>query len=339
LSLTRSSLIVVLIAVIAVFTGCGKQPIARVNDQQITRAEFLERMEKDHGRDALLGMVNRMLIEDAFTDAGLSIEPSEIEERMEQIKKQYPSPEAFAKVLAQRGMAEADVLEGLELDMKMQKLCTKDVKVDEAKLKAFFEQYKQAFGEPERVSYSEIVVGTEDEANKIAAELAKSKGEFANLAKQHSIAPGSRENGGKVPPVPKEQLYPPNLRDVVLALEPGAISKPENLDGRWHIIKLDEVLPAREATLEKDGDRVEEAFRQSQAKNPQELLTEIRENATVKIIDPNYEDLSTMFQPKASLPQFGEGGAPAEGGAAAPADAPAEDGDKPAASTEEKPAE
>lgn len=316
---TRSSLIVVLVAVVVmVFAGCGKQPIARVGDHQITRTEFLERLEKDQGREALLGMINRSLIEDAFTQSGLTIDPKELEERMAQIKKQYPSPETFAKLLASRGMTEADVVESIELDLKVQKLCTKDVKMDEAKLKDFLNQYKDALGEPERVSYSEIVLSTEEEAKKVAAQLAKSKDEFANLAKQHSIAPGSRENGGKVPEVPKEQLYPPQLSEALLALKPGQISEPKQLDGRWHILKLEKVLPARAASMDKDRKKIEDAFKQSQAKDPQALLTEIREKATVKIIDPKYEDLAEMFQPKGALPQFGQGGAEGQGGTPPP---------------------
>ena len=313
--------------------GCGKQPIAVVGDHKITRAEFLEKLEKEQGREALLGIINRQLIEDAFAASGQTLAPEKVDERMKEIKERFGTPEAFAQMLASRGMTEEDVTESLSMEMKVQMLCTKDVKVDDAELRKFFEQYKSAFGQPERVKYAEIVVSKKEDATKVAAELKKSGADFGKLAKQHSVSPMSRDAGGELPPMPREQIFPPNVAQTLATMKPGEISEPFAVEERWYIVKLVEVLPAAEASLEKDRDKIEEAFKSRQAKDPQQLLSELREKATVNIVDPKYADLNEMFTPKANIPSFGPDGqgapaegAPAEGGAPPAEGQPAEAG-------------
>lgn len=317
--LRLGGLALLLVFCVSGFVGCGKQPIAVVGDSKITRAEFLEKLEKDQGREALLGMINRQLIEDAFAASGMTLPPEKIDERMKEIKERFGSDESFAQMLASRGMTEEDVTESLAMEMKVQMLCTKDVKVDEAELKKFFKQYKSAFGQPERVKYAEIVVATKDEAAKIAAELKKEGADFAKLAKQHSVSPMSRDNGGELPPMPREQIFPPTVAQTLAGMKAGQISEPFAVEERWYIVKLIEVLPASEASLEKDRARIEEAFKSRQAKDPQQLLSELREKATVNIVDPKYADLNEMFTPKADIPSFGpEGKGAPSGGEAAP---------------------
>ncbi len=313
--------------------GCGKQPIAQVGEHKITRAEFLEKLEEDQGRNALLGMISKLLLEDAFAEAGLSTDPKEVEKRISEIKGQFESPEAFARTLSSRGMTEQDLLESVEMDLKVQGLCTKDVEVTDANLTGFFEQYKDKFGQPEQINYSEIVVSTEDEAKQVAEALKKPDADFAKLAKQHSISPMTRERGGQVPPLAREQIYPAQIKDVVIALKPGTVSDPIDVDGRFYLVKLDKIVPAREADFKTDRAKIEEQYKLQNAKNPQQVLTELREKASVKIIDPKYADLQEMFAPKADLPSFGESG-PQSGPATPPAGQPAGGAQAPPAGAE-----
>lgn len=47
---------------------------------------------------------------------------------------------------------------------------------------------------------------------------------------------------------------PPSFREV-LALEPGAISKPVKSDHGWHVIQVSEVRPKRQLSLDEVKDR------------------------------------------------------------------------------------
>ena len=84
-----------------------------------------------------------------------------------------------------------------------------------------------------RVLVSEIVLplieGQEEEIRKLAQDISKlrSQDEFANAAKQFSVA-GSRADGGKLDWIPLSNL-PPALRPVLLPLAIGEVSDPLEL--------------------------------------------------------------------------------------------------------------
>lgn len=295
----------VALVVAVVVIGCSRQPIAVVGQHKITRAEFIEKLEKEQGHSALVGMINRLLLEDAFEEAGLTISPEEVQEQVEEIKSRFPSPEAFAQALAAQGQTEQDVVEDIELNLKLRKLCMKDVEVSEAEMKAFFEENKQLFRKPETIDYSEIVVSTREEAEKVAAEARKPDVNFGALARQYSISAMTRERGGAVRDVMREHVYPESVQAVLRELSPGQVSDPVEGDGRWYVVRLDRVNPAQEPDFDRDRERIEEAVRAQHARQPQELLMELRETAVVNVVDPRYAEVNEMFRPRPELPEFG----------------------------------
>ncbi len=316
------------VTVLGCVAGCGKQPIALVGQHKITRAEFLAKLEKDQGHEALAGMINRLLVEDAFVASGLTLKAETVDERIKEMKDRFPSPEAFNQALTSRGMTEQDLKDTMAMELKLRELCMKDVKVTEQKVREFFEQYKEHFKQPETVSYSEIVVTSEADAKKVAAELAKPGANFSALAKQYSVSPATRDMGGKVPETARERVAPDAVRQALAQLKPGQVSAPfAGEEGRWIIVKLDQTKAAMEADFTRDRKKIEETFKEQQAKQPQELLAELREKSVVNVVEPRYADMNEMFRPKAALPQFG-GKAPGAKGApgatpAAPAGATA----------------
>lgn len=313
-------------------SGCGDQVLATVGSKKITRSELLAKLEKDSGQEALVGMINRQLVEDAFAATKATITPQQVEDRLNQIKKSYPTPEAFAQAMTAQGMTEADVRDTIALNLKLEYLCTKDVKVDEASLKQYFEENRAKFDKPEMVSYSEIVLSSQDEANKVKEALGKPGAKFEDLARQNSISPNTREQGGKVPPMPKQYIGPPEVAKALEGLKPGQIAGPITAEGRFYIVRLDAITPAEKADFNKDRAKIEERYKLEKAKQPADLLAELKQKAVINIIDPKYKFLQEQFKPKAALPSFGEKGgaagqgqAPAgKGGASAPQQPPAQ---------------
>ena len=71
----------------------------------------------------------------------------------------------------------------------------------------------------------------------------------------------------------------------------------------------------------KDRKKIEDTYKMTQAKQPEEILQQLREKAVINVVDPKYTDLNDMFKPQAKLPEFGAQGAQTgkAGGAQAPA--------------------
>ena len=91
-----------------------------------------------------------------------------------------------------------------------------------------------------------ILVPTEEEANAIAADLAKGA-DFATLAKEQSTDQGTGANGGELGWFIAEEMVPP-FSAAAFALEPGGISAPVQSEFGWHIIEVEEKADARPLT-------------------------------------------------------------------------------------------
>lgn len=100
--------------------------------------------------------------------------------------------------------------------------------------------YDARYGEKKRTEYKarHILVKTEDEAEKLIEKL-KGGGDFAALAKDHSLGPTGK-NGGDLPWFgPREMVRA--FTDAVAALEPGKYTdKPVQTQFGWHVIQLEE---------------------------------------------------------------------------------------------------
>ncbi|NJN68774.1 MAG: peptidylprolyl isomerase [Chloroflexaceae bacterium] len=132
----------------------------------------------------------------------------------------------------------------------------------------------EARTEPDRVSARQILLAVDvpedatDEARDAAyaerkaeaeslAEQLRGGADFAELAREYSDDPGSRENGGDVGYFDKEgdssrgSTYDPNFVQAALALEEGQISEPVRTPFGWHIIEVTErQVPTREEQLQ-----------------------------------------------------------------------------------------
>lgn len=108
--------------------------------------------------------------------------------------------------------------------------------VTEEALRALYaERYLDA--EPEReFNAAHILVETEEEALELAAAL-EDGADFADLARAHSLDPGSGASGGDLGWFGLGRMVAP-FEEAVLALSPGQISAPVETQFGWHLVLL-----------------------------------------------------------------------------------------------------
>jgi parvulin-like peptidyl-prolyl isomerase len=99
------------------------------------------------------------------------------------------------------------------------------------------EKIKDAHKREYKVSH--ILLGTEAEANAIAASLSQGD-DFRKLAKEKSIDVGTGQNDGELGWAFLD-VYPKTFAEAVLNLKKGETSKPVQTKYGWHIIKLDDL--------------------------------------------------------------------------------------------------
>lgn len=155
----------------------------------------------------------------------------------------------------------------------------------DAQLKAAYEQAKPQLQLPATYQVAQIFLALPANAEAgadaaaIAAlrvragELAKQAraGDFAALAKAHSQDARSAARGGDVGTLPLAQMLP-EMREPVSRLQPNQVSDPVQSTTGWHVLKLLATQPARVATLEEAGPRLQAAMR---SQRRQELANEV----------------------------------------------------------------
>ena len=141
--------------------------------------------------------------------------------------------------------------------------------VKDAEIKAEYDKYKAQVGEKEYHA-RHILVGTEDEAKQIIAKL-KGGAKFEDLAKQ-SKDPGSAQNGGDLDWA-SPASFVPEFSKAMTSLNKGQITEtPVKTQVGYHVIKLDDVRPAKLPSLDEVKPQISEALTQQKLAAYQEEM-------------------------------------------------------------------
>lgn len=150
--------------------------------------------------------------------------------------------------------------------------------ISDADTKAAYEQYKKAYGEKE-YSARHVLVKTEAEAKDIIAQLGKG-GDFAKIAKEKSLDPGSKDKGGDLGWFSPATMVKP-FSDAVAGLQKGAVSPtPVQTQFGWHVIKLVDTRAAQPLSYDKVKDGLQKNLQQ---RNLEKLMADLRAKAKIDV--------------------------------------------------------
>lgn len=150
--------------------------------------------------------------------------------------------------------------------------------ISDADTKAAYEQYKKAYGEKE-YSARHILVKTEAEAKDIIAQLGKG-GDFAKIAKEKSLDPGSKDKGGDLGWFSPATMVKP-FSDAVAGLQKGAVSSaPVQTQFGWHVIKLVDTRASQPLSYDKVKDGLQKNLQQ---RNLEKLMADLRAKAKIDV--------------------------------------------------------
>ncbi len=150
--------------------------------------------------------------------------------------------------------------------------------VTDADKKAAYEQYKKELGDKE-YSARHILVKTEAEANDILAQVKKGS-DFAKLAKEKSLDPGSKEKGGDLGWFSPAGMVKP-FSDAVTSLKKGEVSTtPVQTQFGWHVIKLVDSRATQVPAYDKVKDGLERTLQQRKL---EKMMLGLKEKAKIDV--------------------------------------------------------
>jgi peptidyl-prolyl cis-trans isomerase C len=284
--------------------------VARVNGTEIASTDLekaIRNLEANVGnsipaerrseiyRGILEQLVEQKLLAQEAAARNMKATDTEIASGIDNMKKQAPTPDAFAKALASRKMTEADLRAEASHQIAINKLLTAEVEpkaaVTEADIADFYKKNPQFFMQPEAMRASHILLKADTPEAKAAAKtkaedlLKQIKGgaDFAALAKQHSND-GSAPNGGDLGFFPRGQMVKA-FEEAAFALKPGEVSPIVETEFGYHIIKGAEHRDARTVPLAEVSDRIAQALRQQkQQQLAQEYVQSLKSKGKVEIL-------------------------------------------------------
>ncbi len=180
------------------------------------------------------------------------------------------------------------------------RVLSKVEKPTEEEAKEYYEKHKNLYIEPEAIHARHILIPVlkdaspkeDKEALKKAQEIRKRilKGEdFAALAKEYSVDPGTRDKGGDLGFFTRGQMIE-EFEKAAFALRPGEISQPVRTPFGYHIIKVEEKRPAKQKSYEEVKEQIkQELWQHKQEQALLAAINELKERYPIKIYPERLE--------------------------------------------------
>jgi len=149
-------------------------------------------------------------------------------------------------------------------------------KIDPADIKAAYESGIARFGEPEQRQASHILIAfksgsgagekakAREKAQSLLAQVRKTPGSFADVAKNNSDDPGSAPKGGDVGFFSRGMMVKP-FEDAAFSLKPGEVSDLVESDFGVHIIRLTGIKAAKVKPYEQAREEIEGELKKQRA--------------------------------------------------------------------------
>ncbi|MEQ1771253.1 MAG: peptidylprolyl isomerase [Devosia sp.] len=266
--------------VLGVCFGLASAPLALAQDSPVVAAD----------PNAVVATVNG----EAITEADLAYVQEDIAAQLqgvppEQLRAVLLAQMINLKLMSKAGLeanlADSDVFKKRVAYLTMRALSRAYVQdkiasmVDDAAIQA---EYDRVIGSApnEEVHALHILVTSEDDAKGIKAAL-DAGGDFAALAKDKSIDPSAKQNGGDLGFVPYWQVVKP-FADAAFALKDGETSAPVQSQFGWHVIRVTERRPATKPTLDELRGQIAQ---QLYGEAYQKAFDALRSAATIAIPD------------------------------------------------------
>jgi peptidyl-prolyl cis-trans isomerase C len=299
-----------IIAILVLFllglsAGCKSEPVVekvvpliRINDQEISRAEFLAAFEKSLQKDQplsgiereelqrsfLVQLIDRELIHGEARRLNITLTDADIETALQSYRQDYPGS-SFEAMLQERGLTLPFWREELKESLIMEKLLDQAVysraSVTDEEVTAYFEANRDHFDRPTQVRARQIVVAEEAEGQNVLALLRQGQ-DFAEVAAKYSLSPDAQQ-GGDLGFFGRGEM-PPEFDEIVFDLPVQRLSDLVKSEYGYHIFMVEE---KRKASRLSKKDATSEILSILEGRKKEEVylgwLQEMRARAVIEV--------------------------------------------------------
>lgn len=233
-------------------TSGGKEEVASVNGEVITREDWLVSMEEQYGKETLLELVNTQVMETAANKNEIKVSEQEIDLELALIHTAQDSTDTSLQSL------DGDLQrQKMRSQLILDKVLTKDIVIKDKEIETFFNENKTLYNIPTTYRTSIIVLPSEEDANDTIKEL-ENGSSFDVLARERSIDNPSASLGGDIGYVTETQE---NIDGAIVEaakmLKASEWSDSISLsDGRFAVVFLQDVTVGQSFKYEEVKDHI-----------------------------------------------------------------------------------
>lgn len=261
------------------------QALALVNGEKLTKEQLYREMYDSIGAQTQEALIDKMLVLQEGEKNKVNVTAEEVEAELSKLKDMWgvSSDAEVEQLLALQGGS--TTLEKLEeqitLWLTVRHLLAPTIKLSDQEIQQYFADHQDEFGEPEQVKVRHILVTTEEEAKSILKEL-RSGADFAKVAREKSIDPGSASGGGDLGFIKRGEMVP-EFEAAAFALAEGEVSDIVKSEHGYHIIQVLEKKAAVKPDFAKVKADVEALLMDQKVQEKyQSWLQELRDAANIQ---------------------------------------------------------
>ena len=244
-----AALILLNCLMIVFFLSNGKdstidEVVATVGKGEISRQEWLNELESRYGKDVLRDMIDQKVIKEMAAKYNIKVSEEDVEREYRILQTTYSSPSENKKTTEKKWK------EHIRNSLLHDEILTRDVKVSDKEMKEYFESNKKLFTIPTAYHLSQIIVKSNDEAQKVIKELSQGSS-FSALAMERSIEEFSANEGGDIGYIMEgEERYPAEYLETAKKLKEGAWSDPIQVEQGYAVVKLEGIMKGKKYSYE-----------------------------------------------------------------------------------------
>ncbi|TDF91570.1 peptidyl-prolyl cis-trans isomerase [Paenibacillus piri] len=258
--------------------------VATIGEKTITSMDLEQQLLQRHGRELLNQMVDHEVIRMEGKALGINVDEGEVQKELKRMQQGYDSEDQFYESMKDQLGLTKDALRADVFDkLLLEKLAIQHIAISNEQVDAYIKSHPEEFKTSRQLRLQQIVVGNKEQANKVAADLAKGI-DFAQVAKERSLDDTTRNNGGDLGWVDEDDPFvAAPLLKAASQLKPGEVSKPIELNNQLYVIRLKD----RKEDPQVAKDQIIEAVRKEMALREapplKEVIKAIREKWDVRI--------------------------------------------------------
>ncbi len=247
--------------------------------EQVRERAYMFGLPVPGKKEVLDGLINNLLIKREAERRGLVVSESELDEILDNIKKQGNlSEEEFQEQLRQEALTEEELRDQYRTEIIRSRLVSffitsSDFGITEVELREFYDSpaNRRLFATPRTVGLSQIYIPVSNDLSyqdalelkervRTISQEAQGGGDFEDLVMQYSAAANKERNRGKLGTFTEEQLLSfMNPQDVslIFSLDSGDVTPPIRMQDGYYIFRINDIVESKQLTYEESQERIQ----------------------------------------------------------------------------------